>query len=258
MSETININGASAAGQQISAARETESPGSRLSLDDAPAKQSPRVAVVKQPRRADPYASLLWRLEARQTGDAPGPATLGLIGSEPRTGVTTLIANLAVRAAQLQLGPVLLVEANWQGPRLGKMWRLPRGPGLAELIAGKASFAECLRTGPTPDLNVLPAGAIRRREWPVLDSASVNALLAEAGADHNLILFDLPAAEHLHQTLLVAKRLDQVLLVVRAESTRQRDAQKVADRLLDDGVPLSGAVLNRQRTYVPRWLQRWL
>jgi Mrp family chromosome partitioning ATPase len=105
---------------------------------------------------------------------------------------------------------------------------------------------------------VLPAGTVRRREWPVLDPVSVNALLAEAGADHNLILFDLPAADQLHQALLVAKRLDQVLLVVRAESTRQRDAQKVVDRLVDDGVPLTGAVLNRQRSYVPRWLQRWL
>jgi tyrosine-protein kinase Etk/Wzc len=214
--------------------------------------------VVKQPRRADPYDALLWRLEARQASDAAGPTTLGLIGSERRAGVTTLIANLAVRAAQLQLGPVLLIEANWEGPRLGKMWRLPRGPGLAELLAGRASYAECLRTGPAPDLNVLPAGTVRRREWPVLDPVSVNALLAEAGADHNLILFDLPAADQLHQALLVAKRLDQVLLVVRAESTRQRDAQKVVDRLVDDGVPLTGAVLNRQRSYVPRWLQRWL
>jgi tyrosine-protein kinase Etk/Wzc len=255
MSEIININGTSAAAQQTPV---RDSDANRLGRDDAPGNGRPRSGVVKQPRRADPYDALLWRLEARQASDAAGPTTLGLIGSERRAGVTTLIANLAMRAAQLQLGPVLLIEANWEGPRLGKMWRLPRGPGLAELLAGRASYAECLRTGPAPDLNVLPAGTVRRREWPVLDPVSVNALLAEAGADHNLILFDLPAADQLHQALLVAKRLDQVLLVVRAESTRQRDAQKVVDRLVDDGVPLTGAVLNRQRSYVPRWLQRWL
>jgi tyrosine-protein kinase Etk/Wzc len=255
MSEIININGTSAAAQPTPV---RDSDANRLGRDDAPGNGRPRSAVVKQPRRADPYDALLWRLEARQASDAAGPTTLGLIGSERRAGVTTLIANLAVRAAQLQLGPVLLIEANWEGPRLGKMWRLPRGPGLAELLAGRASYAECLRTGPAPDLNLLPAGSVRRREWPVLDPVSVNALLAEAGADHNLILFDLPAADQLHQALLVAKRLDQVLLVVRAESTRQRDAQKVVDRLVDDGVPLTGAVLNRQRSYVPRWLQRWL
>jgi tyrosine-protein kinase Etk/Wzc len=258
MSERININGAQALGQQAAAARESDAAGNRVSQDGVPENRQPRQMVVKQPRRADPYDALLWRLEARQSSDAPGPVSIGLVGSERRTGVTTLVANLAVRAAQLQMGPVLLIEANWEGPRLARMWRLPRGPGLAELVAGKASYAECLRAGPVPGLNVLPAGSPRRREWPVLDSITVNALLADAGAEHNLILFDLPAADQLHPALLVAKRLDQVLLVVRAESTRQRDAQKVADRLVDDGVPLSGAVLNRQRTYVPRWLRRWL
>jgi tyrosine-protein kinase Etk/Wzc len=258
MSERININGAHAVGQQTSAARESDGGSSRVAHDGAPASRRPRPAVVKQPRRADPYDALLWRLEARQSSDAAGPLSIGLVGSERRTGVTTVAANLAVRAAQLQMGPVLLIEANWEGPRLARIWRLPRGPGLAELVAGKASYSECLRAGPVPDLNVLAAGTPRRREWPVLDAVTVSALLAEAGADHNLILFDLPAADQLHQALLVAKRLDQVLLVVRAEATRQRDAQKVADRLVDDGVPLAGAVLNRQRTYVPRWLERWL
>jgi Mrp family chromosome partitioning ATPase len=135
---------------------------------------------------------------------------------------------------------------------------LPPGPGLADFLAGQASYAECLRAGPAPDLEVLPAGAMRGGESPLIEPGGIAALLAEACSDHGLVLFDLSAAENLQQTLMVAKRLDQVLLVVRAESTRQRHAQKVADRLLDDGVPLTGVVLNRRRSYVPRWLQRWL
>jgi Mrp family chromosome partitioning ATPase len=255
MSETIKINGSQALAQQIPPAREAETGIGRYEGNDrAPA----RPATVSHSRRADPYDALLWRLEARQDGETAGPLTLGLVGCERRTGVTTLAANLAMRAAQLQLGPVLLVEANWDGPRLRRMWRLSAGPGLADLLAGAASFGDCLRPGPAPGLSVLPAGSVRRRESPVLEATDVNALLAEAGADHRFVLFDLPAADHLNQALLVAKRLDQGLLVVRAESTRTHDAQKIADRLADDGVPLAGAVLNRRRTYVPRWLERWL
>jgi Mrp family chromosome partitioning ATPase len=257
MSSFSEINGVSTPGQPLAMIQEPEhtedTGGAKPSRD-----RRRRISGVRQPRGAHPYDELLWRLQAQQSGDMSTPVTIGLVGSERRCGVTTLAANLAVRAGELHLGPVLLVEANWEGPRLSKMWRLPPGPGLADFLAGQASYVDCLRAGPAPDLEVLPAGALRRGDSPHLEPGVVDALMAEACADHGLVLFDLSAAENLQQTLMVAKRLDQVLLVVRAESTRQRNAQKVADRLLEDGVPLTGVVLNRRRRYVPRWLQRWL
>ncbi len=207
---------------------------------------------------SEPYDGLLWRLQARQSSEANSAVTLGLISCERRAGVTTVAANLALRAAELQMGPVLLVEATSTGSWLAKKWGLSAAPGLAQLLSGEASYAECLQGGPAPQLEVLPAGTVARGETSVVELGAVEALLAEACADHRLVIFDLPPADQLNQMLLLAKQLDQVLMVVRSESTRKGDAQRVGDRLLDDGVPLAGAVLNRQRSYVPRWLKRWL
>ena len=53
---------------------------------------------------------------------------------------------------------------------------------------------------------------------------------------------------------MLARRLDEVLLVVRAERSRRQAIERVADRLIEDGLPMAGAVLNRRRTYLPRWL----
>jgi Mrp family chromosome partitioning ATPase len=153
---------------------------------------------------------------------------------------------------------VLLVETDGERPRLRRDWKAKPGPGLAELMAGEAAFAECLVNGPVPGLHLLPAVGPRRREAPAWDVGAVDALLAEACADHSLVLFDLPPADQLQYSALLARRLDQVLLVIRAEHTQGREAQRVADRLLEDGVPLSGAVLNRERNYLPRWLKRWI
>lgn len=257
MSNASNLNGVSAPEPTLAMLHD-ENRIDDASADGAERERRKRVSGVRQPRGAHPYDGLLWRLQARPDADASAPITLGLVGSERRCGVTTLAANLAVRAGELHLGPVLLVEANWEGPRMSKMWRLPPGPGLADFLAGQASYEDCLRPGPAPDLEVLPAGSLRRGDSPLMEPGVVDALMAEACADHGLVLFDLSAAENLQQTLMVARRLDQVLLVVRAESTRERNAQKTADRLLEDGVPLTGVVLNRRRSYVPRWLQRWL
>jgi Mrp family chromosome partitioning ATPase len=197
-------------------------------------------ATAEKRAGSEPYDGLLWRLQARNAG------------------VTTVAANLALRAAELQLGPVLLVDATPTGSWLVKKWGLSAGPGLAQLLSGEASYGECLQNGPAPQLEVLTAGTVARGQTSVLELGAVEALLAEACTDHRLVIVDLPAADQLNQMLLLARQLDQVLMIVRSESTRKGDAQRVGDRLLDDGVPLAGAVLNRHRSYVPRWLRRWL
>jgi Mrp family chromosome partitioning ATPase len=203
-----------------------------------------------------PYDDLLWRLQSRQ-GASAGPLTIGVIGCDHRAGVTTIAANLAVRAAELQFGPVLLVETDARRPRLAKLWNLGRGPGLAELLSGQDAYGACLCSGPVDDLSVLHAGKSRPAAEAVWTAEDVDALFAEACADHSLVFFDLPPARDLQKSLLVARRLDQALIVVRAESDRDAELKKCVDRLLDDGVPVAGAILNRKRSYVPSWLGRW-
>jgi Mrp family chromosome partitioning ATPase len=205
----------------------------------------------------EPYDDLLWRLQARQT--APSMAiTVGLLGCEPRAGVTTVAANLALRASERGLGPVLLVETAQERPKLTGAWKLPGGPGLVELLSGEASFSECLHQGPAADLHVIAAGGGKRHDAPMWDAGAIDALIAEACADHHLVLFDLPSASRLQHAVLLARQLDQVLLVVRAENTRDAVARRAAELLQADGVRLAGVVLNRRRSYVPRWLSRWI
>lgn len=253
MSNSIKVNGAVVDDDSIS----------EIEPSIVPGPHNPRLVArdlgsVAQQRGAEPYDALLWRLQARQTPEAVKSTSLGLIGCDRRVGVSTVATNLALRASELQLGPVLLVETTFGGVRRSNFWSLDTGPGLAQLLAGEANYSECLRPGPAPDLSVIPAGPLGRGEVSLIDPGSIEALLAEACADHRLIVFDLPAAERMQQMVLLAKQLDQVLLVVRSDASRRRDLQKMADRLIDDGVPLSGAVLNRQRSYVPRWLKRWM
>jgi len=216
-----------------------------------------RATAVQRPG-AEPYDGLLWRLQARQAADANESMTLGITACERRAGTTTVAASLALRAAELQLGPVLLVESNRRGSWLTKKWGLREGPGLAQLLAGEASYVECLQGGPAPQLEVITAGLVGRGEVGLLEPGAVEALMAEACADHRIVLFDLPAADELNQMLLVAKQLDQVLMVVRSDSTRKGDAERFGEQLLDDGAPFVGIVLNRQRNYIPRLLRRWL
>jgi Mrp family chromosome partitioning ATPase len=144
-----------------------------------------------------------------------------------------------------------------ESPQLAQLWRLAPGPGFHQLLAGEAAYEDCLRPGPGRDLTVMPAGAPTHGAG-AYEPGCIEALLTEACADHRLVIFDLPAADQLRQLLLVAKQLDQVLLVVRAEDARVYQVQRIVDDLTDDGIPLTGAVLNRRKKYLPRWMSRWV
>lgn len=251
MNEAVTANGAPHSPEQL--ADRGDARGSVLQT----AVRSPG-RPTKARRGAEPFDALLWRLQSKQAASHGDANTLGLIGCEADAGATTIAANLAVRASELGLGPVLLVETDCERPRLRNVWKLAPGPGLAEALAGEAALGDCLYAGPAPELQVIPASAGKRRDLAAWDTSAIDALLAEISADHNLVVFDLPCADRLNRATLIARRLDQVLLVVRAEHSRGPATRRAADRLLEDGIPLSGAVLNRRRAYVPRLLRRWI
>lgn len=227
----------------------------------APERRRSRSTERQEPRRrrgAEPFEDLLWRLQARRGDDAGRLQTVGLIGCDALSGTTTVAANLAVCAADAGLGPVLLVETHRGSRPLAKAWSLGRGPGLADVVAGDAALAEALRPGPAPNLNVLPVGNLRRNEVVAWEPNVLQAMLDETSAEHRLLVFDLPAANQLRQGLMLARRLDHLLLVVRAEVTRSGEALEAAQRLANDGLEPAGVVLNRSRQYVPRWMRAWL
>jgi protein-tyrosine kinase len=72
------------------------------------------------------------------------------------------------------------------------------------------------------------------------------------------VVVDLPEASKLGPSLFLARQCDGVVLVAEADRTRRGDAEGAVQQLKLDGVPLIGSVLNRKRSYVPAWLERWL
>jgi non-specific protein-tyrosine kinase len=84
------------------------------------------------------------------------------------------------------------------------------------------------------------------------------ARLQPLRASYGLVLVDLPPAGQSEQALALAARLDGVLLVVEAERTHGRVAQRVKEDLETLGARLLGAVLTGAREQLPAWLDRRL
>lgn len=217
---------------------------------------------VPRRRGAEPYDTLLWRLlprleGARRPGDGAG-FLVGVTSCDRRSGVSTVAANLAIRAADHQMRPVLLVDGAAARPTVGRQFRLRGALGLADVFAGRCGVEEAIHGTTVEGLDVMPVGTSGLMDRVSLDHQQVDALLTGLRESHHLVVFDLPDAEDLRHMLLVARRLDAAILALRYGLATRSHVERTAEQLRADEVPLMGSVLCRRRQHVPDWIRRRL
>ena len=78
----------------------------------------------------------------------------------------------------------------------------------------------------------------------ILSSALLRPLLDKARQDYDVILLDSPPVIGFADTLVIAKNVDSVLLVLRANRTTSDTAQQSVEILQSAGVQVMGAVLD--------------
>lgn len=228
--------------------------------DSADPGRSVSERPVPRRRGADAYDTLLWRLQPRlEDGRRDGAGFLvGLTSCDRRAGVSTVAANLAIRAADHQMRPVLLIDASASRPTVARQFRLRGALGLADAMAGQCTLQDAIHETPVDGLEVMPVGTAGLMDRVGLDHQMVEAMLDGLRESHQMVVFDLPEASELRHMLLVARRLDAAILTLRSEASSKGRVERTAIQLRADGVNLVGSVVCRRRQYVPNWLRRRL
>jgi Mrp family chromosome partitioning ATPase len=156
--------------------------------------------------------------------------------------VTTIAAHLALGAAELAGGPVLLVETRASAWGLPEVFGAQANPGLADWRRGSAELEVCLQEVLPERLTILTAGsgeeAIDGAEW----ASCVGELRDRFGA----IVFDLGAANRPAFPDGLAALLDGLLLVIEAGRVTDREALRVKERLIAGGDRMLGAIWNEK------------
>ena len=196
-------------------------------------------------------------LVSRLAATTPPLRTLGLTSCAGGEGVSTVAAQLACAAASSGLGRVLLVDANLARPSVHHLFALESWPGLAEVLLEAVPVGDLIQPTGVANLAVLAAGRVGER-LSRLHAALEETPLEALQEGFDLIVFDLPATTAGPSTARLAARLGGAMLVIEAESTPSDSALREAELLAQAGVRLLGVVFNKQRQYVPSWLNRHL
>lgn len=180
------------------------------------------------------------------------PVILGITSCHEGEGVSSVAAGLAVTLArQEDSGRVLFVNANSVSGRGKALFGIKSAPGAAEIAVGSNGRVVATEQAIDPQ----GPGARPGSAALVVYEGLVPFIRKH---DYNFVVFDMPPLSQGRSTVQLASSMDGTILVVEAEKMRWEIAQRAKAVLEEADTNLLGAVLNKRRFHVPRWLYNLL
>jgi succinoglycan biosynthesis transport protein ExoP len=179
-------------------------------------------------------------------------------------GKSTTVANLAATLAHTGKRVVAL-SADLRKPRLHRFFGLDNREGLSSILAGQADVADVARRVEGLDaLRVVTSGPVPPNPAELLSSDMMELLLEQLRSTADYVVVDTAPALIVSDAMIVAPRVDGVLVVVDADSTTGAAASHAVEQLQQVGAKVIGSVLNgfdaskaRYYTYAGRYAYRY-
>jgi polysaccharide biosynthesis transport protein len=160
-------------------------------------------------------------------------------------GKTTTVANLATTLA-LTGKRVMALSADLRKPRLHRFFGLDNEKGLSSVLAGQAELGEVARRVEGLDsLRIITSGPVPPNPAELLSSDDMESVLRHLSSSADYVVIDTPPALVVSDAMIVAPRVDGVVVVVDADETTGGAASHAIDQLEQVGGNVIGSVLNR-------------
>jgi capsular exopolysaccharide synthesis family protein len=171
------------------------------------------------------------------------PRSVLITSSRAGEGKTFISCNLAVALTQLNKR-VILIDADMRNPHIHKVWNIPNDRGLSIFLTSDVSSSSVMQPSPVPTLSLMASGPKTPRPAELLASERFGELLRELESKYDFVIVDSPPILPVTDSVILASRVQSVLMVVRGGVT-PRDVVKMAKKKLSssNGV-IAGTVLN--------------
>lgn len=201
---------------------------------------------------ADQYRVIKRPLLANATGKGAVPVVNGnlimVTSALPGEGKSFTAVNLAMSLATELDYRVLLVDADVARPSLRRVFDLPAGPGLMDvLVKPDVKMSDVLLRTNIDKLSLLLSGTPHARATELLASDAMTRLLEEMAQRYpdRIIIFDSPPLLPTTEARVLATHMGQVVVVVQAERTLQSDLQHALATI--ENCPVKLMLLNQAR-----------
>lgn len=178
-----------------------------------------------------------------------------LTSAAPGDGKSWVSANLAVAFAQSDK-KVLLVDADLRKGRQHKIFGRFNTRGFSDFLQGVLGIEDdieiqadilmkSITTTEVKNLFLVPSGIVPPNPAELLDTEGLNTFLQIVKQNFDVIIFDAPPVSIVADSLVLCKKVDNVVLVTAAEVTKKDMIIEAKKTIQQVGGKISGVVVNK-------------
>jgi succinoglycan biosynthesis transport protein ExoP len=172
-----------------------------------------------------------------------GTRTVMITSAMKGEGKTSLASHLAASLARSGRN-TLLVDCDLRSPSLHRIFDLPGGPGLSEVLRGEADAADLVRPTRTSGLCLLAAGRGDDAAIDALAQDRARAIFDGLKARYDFVVVDSAPVLPVADSLLVCRLVDAVIFAILRDVSRVPLVYAAHERLKAVGARTLGAVVN--------------
>lgn len=199
---------------------------------------------------AEAYRTLRATLEASRPNEEGGSRVILVTGPSPSEGKSTTALNLASSLATAGR-KVILIEADLRRPALAEVLQLNSSKGgVVSVMIENMKLGEALATPPGYGQNLQVLLADYEGGWmtELFSIHPAERMIDDARRLADYVVIDSPPINEVIDALPVARKSDDVLIVVRLGNTRLEKMAQLAELLAENGIrPAGFAVVGVRR-----------
>jgi non-specific protein-tyrosine kinase len=168
-----------------------------------------------------------------------------ITSSAPGEGKTFVTANLGVALAQSGKR-VLIVETDLRNPLLHQIFEIGRSPGLTNaMLNGDVEYPDLpIQLTQVENLELLPSGDTPPNPSELLCSHRMERVFFALRDQYDFVLFDSSPVFLTSDPLILAQRVDGVIVVARSGETQRDVFKEAVERLLRVDAKILGILFN--------------
>jgi capsular exopolysaccharide synthesis family protein len=159
-------------------------------------------------------------------------------------GKTSLASQLATSMATAGMR-TLVIDCDLRNPSVQKLFELPLGPGVSEVLRQEIDVADVVQASTVPNLWVITAGQCSNATIAALAQGHpLETLFNRLRGQFDFVIVDscpvLPVAD----ALLIGQHVDGVVFSVMQDVSQLPKVMTASEKMTQLGIPLIGAVVN--------------
>lgn len=166
-------------------------------------------------------------------------------------GKSTICSFLGITAAKQKGMKTLVVDCDLRRPSIHRLFALERALGLSEILIESFSPKDAAKKTAIDKLDIITAGKETPRPTEVFDTEAIGHLLEEMKFYYDLILVDGAPLLPVSDPMLLASKMDGVVIVVKAGATQREVVRRAVEVLESNRHKILGVVLNNMDNSLP-------